>query len=218
MKEVNNQNQLKETRKSLNLFLMIIVLLLILAGSTFAYFAFYTSNTIISGNAGSVNLTLTVTKVLPTTTGTDDILIINHSELASSLNSNCIDSDGEFALCQLYRVNLANSAGSVNANVKGSVSFNNATTPNLSWILLGTSYSSSTNYTSTMLGDTFNTASSTFTNFVDSYLLMAGSNIDYYILVWVNETESEQTDEGSYSGIVRFEDTNGKGVTSTFSS
>lgn len=69
-----------------------------------------------------------------------------------------------------------------------------------------------------MLGNTFNTASSTFTNFVDSYLLAAGSNIDYYILVWVNETEGEQTDEGTYSGIVRFEDSNGKGVTSTFTS
>ena len=200
------------------LVLIIIILLLVIAGGTFAYFAFNASNTIISGNAGSVNLTLTVTKILPTTTGTDDILITNFNELATSLNNNCIDTDEEYALCQLYKVNLANSADSVNANVKGSISFDNSTAPNLSWISLGTTYDSSTTYTSAMLGSTFNTASSTFTNFVDSYLMNAGSNVDFYILVWVNESEESQTDEGSYSGTIRFEDASGKGVTSTFSS
>lgn len=217
MSEVNNQMQ-PETHKNLHLVLIIITLLLVLSGGTLAYFAFNASNTAISGNAGTVELTLTVTKVLPTTTGTDDILIINFSELADSLNSRCVDSDGEFALCQLYRVNLANSASGVNTNVKGSISFNNATVPNLSWVLLGNSYSSSTTYTSAQLGTTFNTASSTFANFVDSYVLSAGSNVDFYILVWVNESETEQTDQGTYSGIIRFEDSNGKGVTSTFTS
>ena len=99
-----------------------------------------------------------------------------------------------------------------------SLSFNNATVSNLSWIYLGDSYSSSTTYTSNMLPNTFNTASSTFTNFIDSYLLTSGTNKDFYILVWVNESETEQTDNGTYSGIVRFEDSNGKGVTSTFNS
>ena len=32
----------------------------------------------------------------------------------------------------------------------------------------------------------------------------------------VNESEEEQTDEGSYSGTIKFEDSNGNGVTSTF--
>lgn len=218
MNEVKNEVQLKETKRSLNLMMIIILLLLGFAGGTFAYFAFNTSNSIIGGNAGTIDLSLTVTKVLPATTGTDDVLITNFNELANSLNNNCIDSDGEYVLCQLYRVNLANSSGSVNTNVKGSISFNNATTPNLSWISLGNTYNSSTTYTSAMLGNTFNTASSTFANFVDSYLLNAGSNIDFYILVWVNESAAEQSDEGSYSGIIRFEDSNGKGVTSTFTS
>lgn len=102
--------------------------------------------------------------------------------------------------------------------MKWSVSFNNTTTPNLAWISLGNSYSSSTTYTSEMLGSSFHTSSAAFTNFVDSYLLSSGTSVDFYLLVWVNESEEEQTDEGSYSGTIRFEDSNGKGVTSTFSS
>ena len=206
-----------ESVKNINLFLLIVILILVISGSTFAYFAFSATNNVIGGNAGSVNLSLTVEKVLPDDDDTtDDILIANYGEIPNNLNNMC--TDGEYAVCQVYRINLANSNTGVNTNVKGSLSFNNATVPNLSWIYLGDSYSSDTTYTSSMLPNTFHTASSTFTNFIDSYLLTSGTNKDFYILVWVNESETEQTDNGTYSGIVRFEDSNGKGVTSTFTS
>lgn len=203
--------------KNLKLGLIIVLFFLILAGSTFAYFMANASNRTITGNMGKVKLSINVTKVLPTTTGVDDVIIIAFDELAESLNSSCIDSDGEFALCQLYKINLANAIDGVNTNIQGSLSFNNETTPNLSWVYLGNTYNSSTTYTSTMLGDSFNTASSNFTNFVSGYLLAPGSNINFYVLVWVNESEEEQLDEGSYSGVVRFEDSNGNGVTASFS-
>ena len=207
-----------DVKKNYNLLVIVILLLVFVVGGTFAYFFGTASNNIFTGNMGNVKLTLTVTKVLPTTNGVDDILVTNISELPSGLNNKCVDNYGEYALCQLYKVNLANATDGINTNVQGSVAFNNATTPNLSWILLGNSYSSSTNYTSAMLGDNFNTSSSNYTNFVDSYLLETGSNIDFYILVWINETDGEQNDEGTYSGSVRFIDSNGDGVTATFSS
>ena len=215
---MDNKDQINETKKSVSILLVILIVIVLIGGATFAYLAFSATNTNITGNAGTVNLSVSVTKVLPNTVGTDNILVTTFADLPTSLNSSCIDSNGEYALCQLYKVTLTNGTGGVNTNVKGSVSFNNANTPNLSWILLGNTYSSSTNYTAEMLGSTFNTASSEFTNFVDSYLLTSGNSVDYYILVWVNESDTTQTDEGTYSGTVRFEDTNGKGVTSTFSS
>ena len=215
---MNNQVKENDTAKTVNLFLAIIILIMVITGSTFAYFAFSTSNNIITGTAGEVELTLTVTKVLPDGDDVaDNILITNFSELDDNLNAMC--TDGTYALCQLYRINLANASTGVNTNVKGSLSFNNATVPNLSWVYLGNSYSADTQYTGAMLGGlTINTASSTFTNFINNHLLTSGNNIDFYILVWVNESAEEQTDNGQYSGIVRFEDSNGKGVTSTFTS
>ena len=222
MNEVNN-NQIKEqtrvTKKSIGILIVIITIVLLLSGTTFAYFwSELSNNTTIGGDAGSVNLTLNVTKVLPNKTGVDDIIIINFNELADSINSSCMDNDGTFALCQIYKVTLSNSINSANADVKGMLSFNNETAPNLSWISLGNNYSSTTNYTSEMLGNTFNTASSEFNNFIDSYLLKAGDTVNFYIVVWVNESEEEQYDNGTYSGTVRFEDSNGKGVTATFNS
>ena len=69
-----------------------------------------------------------------------------------------------------------------------------------------------------MMGSNFNTASSSFASFVDDYLLMGSSSVDYYMLVWVNETETVQNDQGGYSGTIRFEDSNGQGVTASFAS
>ena len=208
---------MKEDNKRIFILMIVIMgVVILVAGVTYAYFAFKTSNNnTITGSMGSVDLSLTVTKELPTTSGVDDILVTNFSELPDNLNNKCIDSDGEYALCQLYKIVLSNSSNGVNTKVKGSVSFDNTTSPNLSWIRID-NYSSSTTYTSSTLGSSYHTASSNFDSFESSYLLKSGNSVTYYILVWVNENEEEQTDTGVYTGIVKFEDENGKGVTATF--
>jgi len=188
-----------------------------LTSGTYAYLSYSNGvNNSITGDMGQVNLELNVTRVLPVNQNVNSILLFRFDELAGNLNKGCIDQDGEFSLCQLYKINLKNKSGAVNTRIKGSLSFDSFTLPNLSWILLGNTYSSSTNYTTSMLDSDFNTASSTYTNFVDNYLLYNGNEINYYILIWVNETDEIQYDNGSYTGIVRFEDHNGNGVTAEF--
>ena len=169
-----------DNAKILTVAIAIIVLLVIFAGATFAYFAFNASNNnVITGEVGTVNLSLNVSKVLPNTTEVDDILVTNFNDMADNLNNKCLYTDGEFATCQLYKVVLTNNADGVNTKISGSVSFNNTTTPN-------------------------------------GYLLKKSTSVTYYLLVWVNESETEQTDDGAFTGTVKFEDQNGKGVTSTF--
>lgn len=214
--EIKNE-KFKEGKKTLSIGIAILVLIIIIAGGTFAYFAFNASDNSISGEAGKVNLSLSVSKILPNTgaDAVDDLLITNFDELASALNNSCLYSDGEYALCQLYKVTLTNNSDGVNTRVSGSVSFDNETVPNLSWITVD-NYSSSTTYNTSMLDSNINTASSEFAEFEDNYLLNVGNTVNYYLLVWVNESEDVQTDIGTFSGTVRFEDENGKGVTSTF--
>ena len=50
--------------------------------------------------------------------------------------------------------------------------------------------------------------------------MVNGTYFDYYMIVWIDETNEEQDiDEGnSFFGKVVFESSNGTGVTSTFSS
>ena len=163
--------------------LLIFLLFFSITGGTYAYL-FYTveDNDTITGNLGNVDLELKVTKVLPVDDAINSVLIFQFSELASNLNNKCINEDGDYSLCQLYKIHLKNKSNSVNVNIKGSLAFNNATMPNLSWILLGNNYNSSTNYTSSMLGTKFYTATSYYKPFVDGYLLNSNDEIDFYIL------------------------------------
>ena len=186
---------------------------------TYAYlFGADSDNNTITGDMGRVDLELDVIRVLPVSSTVNSILIYRFDELALNLNKGCIDKDGEYSLCQLYKVSLKNKTNSVNVNIKGSLSFNNPTMPNLSWVLLGNTYDANINYTSSMIGNSFNTASNTYTDFVNDYFLESGTEVTYYILVWVNEIDRIQYDHGSYTGVVRIEDHNGKGVTAEFRS
>lgn len=197
--------------------LIIIGLFLCFVGGSYAYFSSNAiNNDAITGNASIMDLELTVTRVLPENENVNSMLIFQFDELARNLNAGCVDQDGQYSLCQLYKVNLKNKINSTNVKIKGSLSFSNADMPNLSWVLLGNTYDSSDNYTSDIFGDTFNTASSEYTSFVDDYLLKRGKEIDFYILVWINETDRVQYDRGSYTGIVRFEDGHKNGITAEF--
>lgn len=207
-------------RKEIIILLCIILgFMVIVTSSTYAYLSYSGSNNnSISGNMGRVDLELDVTRVLPVDDTVNSILIFRFDELASNLNQGCIDKDGDYSLCQLYKIKLKNNSNAVNTRVKGSLSFSNDTMPNLSWILLGNTYNSTTTYTSAMMGATFNTAIADYTNFVDDYLLYSGNEVTFYILVWINEIERVQYDRGSYTGIVRFEDHKGNGITAEFGS
>lgn len=209
----NKKENNSDLKKIMYIVVGILVFFVVVIGATFAYYAFSaTNNTTVKGEVGKVNLSLTVTKALPNKSGTDDILVTPFSELASNLNAKC--ASDEYATCQLYKITLQNNSTGVNTKVKGSVSFNNTTAPNLSWVYLDT-YDSSKTYAASDLG-TMNTASSEFATFKTEELINSGNSRDFYLLVWVNESEEEQTDEGSYSGTIKFEDSNGNGVTSTF--
>ena len=198
-------------------FLMLIILLFIsVTGGTYAYlYSEATNDNTITGDLSTIDLSLEVTRVLPTKTTVNSVLLFQFNELAGNLNKGCINEQGDFSLCQLYKINLKNN-NKTNVRLKGSLAFNNATMPNLSWISLGNTYSSSTNYTTAMLDSNFKTATSTHENFVDNYLLEGNKEIDFYILLWVNETETVQYDSGSYTGVVKFEDYKGQGVTAWF--
>ena len=198
---------------NIKLWIGIFIFSLFMVGSTYAYYMVSDIVSGVTGDAGEINFDLDVDKILPNTDKVDDVLVTNFSELASGLNSGCVDE--EFALCQLYKVTLTNNSRDVNTKVSGKISFNNQNTPNLSWMLVD-NYSASTNYTAAILGDDYHRSDPSFVKFENSRLLDYGTSVDYYILLWVNDAEGVQDDDGSYSGTIRFEDANGNGTTAEF--
>ena len=200
---------MKDSKKILYIVVSIITLIITITGSTYAYFALSTSNNnAITGTTADVGLTLTVTKLKPNTNTTDYLVPQLESALGTAINNtnNCKDANTN-TVCQVYKATLTNT-GTANAKLKGTISFSNVNNlPNLKWKLITDATTLGSNPT--------NNATSSSSTFVAEANLNPNQSIDYYFVVWINETGSEQSDNGSYTGSITFTSANGTGITST---
>ena len=189
--------------------LVILTLIITITGATYAYFALSTSNNnSITGTTADVGLTLTVTKIKPNTNTTDYLVPQLESALGTAINNtnNCKDGNTN-TVCQVYKATLTNT-GTANAKLKGTITFNNVNNlPNLKWKLITDATTLGSNPT--------NNATSSSSTFVAEANLNPNQSIDYYFVVWINETGSEQSDNGSYTASITFTSSNGRGITST---
>lgn len=218
---------------------IILIVFFSVTGATYAYFAINATDTeTIMGEAATVNLTLDVEKIFPTASSTNTGVIVpqlstsgsNNSPLAAALRNGCVDGNSNI-VCQVYKINIQNIGGTATQMVDGRVDFYgnedmtadvSSTMPNLKWKLI-TSVNTATP-TNSVLGDSADIQADATGNdniFADDVILVANSNIDpYYMIVWINETQSDQAvDEGnSFYAKISFESSNGTGVSSTFTS
>ena len=213
---------------------IVLFLMFSVTGATFAYFAVSAEDTnTITGDAATVNLTLDVNRVFPTSTSANTGVMVpqlsvsgsNSSPLSNALKSGCVDGNGH-VVCKVYKIDIANIGGSAVQVVDGFISFYGNTSlttdvgvtmPSLRWKLID-----SVNVTtpgSSVLGTDVDKAANFNDNvFADDITLGTNDSETYYIIIWVNETNSDQpTDEGkSFYAKIEFNSFNGTGVTSTF--
>ena len=98
---------------------LILILFFSITSATYAYFAISaTNNNTITGNAATVDLTLSVTKVFPTASTTNTGVIVpqlsvsgsSASPLSTALNSGCFDSNTN-VVWQVYKITFQNDGG-----------------------------------------------------------------------------------------------------------
>lgn len=215
---------------------LIILLSFCITGATYAYFAVSASNTnTITGDAATVNLTLSVSKVFPISSSENTGVMVpqlstsgsNTSPLSTALKSGCVDANSN-VVCQVYEITVQNVGGTATQVVDGSVSFYSnpeqtadisTQMPNLKWKLI-TSVDK-TNTTNSVLGANVDLSANFNENiFADDIKMVTNSKFTYYMIIWINETTQDQpTDEGkTFYGKIEFNSSNGTGVTSTFNS
>lgn len=210
---------------------LILALFLSITSATYAYFAISATNNTITGEAATVNLTLAVEKVFPTASSENTGVMVpqlsktENSPLANALKSGCVDSN-QNVVCQVYKITVQNIGGTATQVVTGTVSFygNSAMTtdvsttmPNLRWKLI-TSADATTPSNSVLGTNADLEANSDENEFVTNLTMVTDSRFDYYMIIWINETNADQpTDEGNtFYGKIEFASSNGTGVTSTF--
>ena len=186
---------------------MIIIYFITVTGSTYAYFALSaSSDNKISGTTATANLALTVSKVFPI--NTNNLVPQLESALGSAISSTykCVDGNNN-NVCQVYKITIKNTS-TASVDISGYIHFSGVTNlPNLKWRLLDSESTLGTH-------NSYN-ASSTDNLFVDRVKLSSNQTNNYYMVIWINETGTAQSDTGTFGATISFKSSNGTGVTST---
>lgn len=203
---INNtvEDTTNEDRKGIFLATVgIMTIIVAIAGATYAFFAASVSNNAITGQSGYEDiqnaLSLSVTmvsngtgKLIPQNSEND---AINAAAVGSGSSQSCIDGNGN-TICKVYKITISNTK-SIKLNVRGTLTITEATTgsmPNLRWAMSTSSATSG-----------FGTANEiSTTSLADTSLAATSGTYTVYVIIWIEETGSEQTDSGSFSGKVEF--------------
>ena len=180
--------------KGKKLYLLVFVMAIVVAfiSGTYAYFSVCvsSSNNAISGSIANVKISMNV-KLL---TKDDKLIPLRESLLNDAAKAKCQDSNG-YTACQIYSITV-NNEGSVKVNVDGYVTLISSTSKNLKWTELSTQTTYSENAKRGM----------SRSSLVKQDTIKARSSKTYYIMVYLNDTNTEQNDidKGSFNGIVEF--------------
>lgn len=195
------------------------VLIVAVAGSAYAYYA-ATATANISGTAAGAGLSLTVNKVstgasgnlIPidadTTTLTNAAKGWTGSAIGTSWNASyaCKDKNG-YSVCQIYEVKLTNNSSvAMNFNI-GVTALSETNTPNIDVVKMASNISvtSATSIKGNATGIANNVAVSA-----------NGTSSTYYIMVFIKNLATAQTDNGAFSGTVTAVSTTGDQVKANF--
>ena len=231
----NTYTSKKLTKLQLSITL-ILILFCSVTGATYAYFASVQSDSsTIRGNMATVTLKLDVEKIFPLNSRENTGVIVpqlstsgsSNSALSSALKKGCVD-DNANIVCQVYKVAIKNNGGTATLMVDGEILFYgdnelttdvNTTMPNLRWKLIKSA--DKDNPSNSILGNNIDLIADANDDnvFADDITLETNDNNDYYLIIWLNETNSDQiADEGStFYASIKVNASNGIGVTATFS-
>ena len=204
----------KIEKKKMYMVFGIVMLIIALAGSAYAYYSASASATI-SGTAGGGNLTINVERLSTSANGDlipldNDTTTLNKAILGEGNTSgsfdntkSCIDKNG-YTACQIYKITISNNS-SISITLNGGVSLSGDNTPNIECAVMDNNNALSSN-----------TSCKSSKSLANKYSLGANTTKEYYILVYIKNIEEEQTDTGNFTGIVTFISSDGAEVKARF--
>ena len=204
----------KLDKKKMYMIFGIVILIIAIAGSAYAYYS-ATASATISGTAGGGNLTINVEKLSTSATGSlvpmdNDVTTLNKAILGEGNTSGsfdntkaCIDKNG-YTACQIYKITISNNS-KVSINLNGGVSLSGSNTPNIECAVMDNDNSISNNKSCK--------GSKTLAN---KYSLNANATVEYYILVYIKNINGVQTDTGNFTGTITFTSSDGNEVKARF--
>ena len=236
MNILKNMKKINDFDKLQLMISLILIWFVTIVGATYAYFSISeVEDDIITGNMATVKLDLDVEKVFPVDDNNTGVLVpqvsfsgSENSPLSSALKSGCVDANGNL-VCQVYKVFIKNDGGSATLVVDGSIHFYSDTLlsvdvqlamPNLRWKLID--FADKVSFSNSVLGTNYDIIADSSGDdniFANDLTLVTNQSKIYYIIIWIDESGSEQIDVGnSFYASIEVNASNGTGVTATFAS
>ena len=206
-------------KKGLIISLILFLLLIVIAGSTFAFFNVVASPTgnNIFGNTIDFDASVSITPIR-----SGNLIPTADNLIMTSLNGSypCEDSRG-YSLCSLYKITLTNSGPGVRLN--GYV-LTNAGTSFTSSYLKYQLLTKSTSYASASDINTLNISNNSknyfkLNNNNINFLLNQNGSSEYYLVIWLSDPGNvNQLDDvnQTYDGSIVFESSNGGSISANF--
>ena len=213
---------MEENRKGPGVFYAVVgvaTLVVAIIGATFAYFsASTTNNTDVTGSTASgASLSMAITRVSDAGTAANMIPMLTadlqKGVTGTSLKS-CVDANGN-TVCQVYKITVTNGSADIGINVKGTMNLA-STGQNMKWEVLADA--------KTVKADGTVVAQGTEGVIVANQALAKSGSQDFYLVVWLEETnEAQDADDAgkAFTGTVTFngvnaDGTESKGITAKF--
>ena len=207
---------MEENRKGPGVFYAVVgvaTLVVAIIGATFAYFsASTTNNTDVTGSTASgASLSMAITRVSDAGTAANMIPMLTadlQKGVTGTASKSCIDANNN-TVCQVYKVTVTNGSADIGINVKGTMNLT-STAKNMKWQVLTDA--------KTVNADATTVAQGTAGTIVDNQALTASGTHDFYLVIWLDETNAAQDadDAGkTFNGTVTFNGVNSDGSAST---
>ena len=213
---------MEENRKGPGVFYAVVgvaTLVVAIIGATFAYFSASTTNkTDVTGSTASgASLSMAITRVSDAGTAANMIPMLTtdlQKGVTGTESKSCIDANGN-TVCQVYKITVTNGSADIGINVKGTMNLA-STAKNMKWEVLTDA--------TTVKADGTPVAQGTDGVIVANQALAKTGSQDFYLVVWLEETnEAQDTDDAgkSFTGTVTFNGVNddgseSKGITAKF--
>lgn len=207
---------MEENRKGTGVFYAVVgvaTLVVAIIGATFAYFsASATNDTDVTGTtAKGASLAIAITRESATGTEKNMIPMLStdlQKGVTGTASKSCIDANNN-TVCQVYKVTVTNGSADIGINVKGTMNLT-STAKNMKWQVLTDA--------KTVNADATTVAQGTAGTIVDNQALTASGTHDFYLVIWLDETNAAQDadDAGkTFNGTVTFNGVNSDGSAST---
>ena len=189
----------------------VLMLVLVIGGSTYAYYTASTKNdTAIKGTSAAAGLELKVNKLstsavndlIPLTNTTDSLTTAakgyGNTGTTFDATKSCIDKNG-YSVCQVYEI-VVNNKSTASVVLSGGVTtLEGDNTPNVACAVMASNIS------------VINNASCKSSNsFANNVTFTGGETKTYYMIVYINNINEPQFDKGVFNGIVTFSSATGK--------